>query len=153
MKELLLDQFLANANDHSWYLSYQEVVEDVDEGLAFQKPNQTSHSIAELTQHLIYWNTIWQQRYRNGDVNQVSSVEDNKESFKVDGQITFSKLKQNLLTILLDWQELLKDSARLNSPVNGFPVEAQWWMVMANATTHNAYHIGQIAYIKKMYSK
>ncbi|MDR2995752.1 MAG: DUF1572 domain-containing protein, partial [Bacillus cereus] len=36
------------------------------------------------------------------------------------------------------------------SDVIGFPVSAKWWEVLSNVTTHNAYHIGQIIYIRKL---
>ncbi|PEO24713.1 DltD domain-containing protein, partial [Bacillus wiedmannii] len=29
-------------------------------------------------------------------------------------------------------------------------VSAKWWEILANVTTHNAYHIGQIIYIRKL---
>lgn len=32
---ILLDQFLANANDRSWYISFYEVVEGLSEAEAF----------------------------------------------------------------------------------------------------------------------
>ena len=31
-----------------------------------------------------------------------------------------------------------------------FPVPAQWWAILGNVVTHNAYHIGQIIYIRKL---
>ncbi|MGO0129065.1 DinB family protein, partial [Bacillus cereus] len=39
---------------------------------------------------------------------------------------------------------------KVESDVVGFPVSAKWWEVLANVTTHNAYHIGQIIYIRKL---
>lgn len=58
-KTILLDQLLANANDRSWYISFYEVVDGLTEEEAFWKPDDSSYSIAEIVQHLIYWNETW----------------------------------------------------------------------------------------------
>ncbi len=150
VRSLLKDQLLANANDRSWYISYQEVVEGLTDDEAFWKPNEQTHSIAEITQHLIYWNEVWQERYEKADLHVIETVEDNAESFFVTNGNDFEKLKEKLLGVLLSWQELLSDNQQLDSNVNGFPVKAKWWELIGNATTHNAYHIGQIAYIRKL---
>jgi uncharacterized damage-inducible protein DinB len=81
VKDILLDQFLANANDPSWYLSFSQAVENLSEEEAFWKPAEDSHSIAEIVQHLIYWNETWQIRYQKSDVKAVPSIGDNDKSF------------------------------------------------------------------------
>ncbi|RFB12659.1 DinB family protein [Bacillus sp. HNG] len=148
-KTVLLDQLLANANDSSWYVSFQESVEGISDKEANWKPDGASHSIAEIVQHLIYWNEVWQLRYEQSNVNAVQSLDDNADSFLISKDRSFTELKDQLLKVLLRWQELITEK-KLESSVNGFPVEVEWWALIGNATTHNAYHIGQIAYIRKM---
>lgn len=149
VKKLLVDQLLANANDRSWYTSFQESVEGISEKVAFWKPDEESHSIAEIVQHLIYWNEVWQERFEKSNFNTVQSIEDNAESFLTSKNTSFTELKDQLLETLLRWQELIVEE-KLESKVIGFPVEASWWELIGNATTHNAYHIGQITYIRKI---
>lgn len=146
-KTVLLDQLLANANDRSWYISFYEAVDGLSEAEAFWKPDDSSHSIAEIVQHLIYWNETWQFRYKENQVN--AGSHNNADTFLVRDEDTFFELKEKLLKILLQWQELIEED-QLLSIVNGYPVKADWWAIISNATTHNAYHIGQIAYIRKM---
>ncbi|GLC88917.1 DinB family protein [Lysinibacillus piscis] len=147
-KTILSDQLLANANDPSWYLSFAEAVDGLSEADAFWKPDDTSHSIAEIVQHLIYWNETWQLWYKANQVN-ADAQTDNAETFLVQDGITFLALKEKLLQILLHWQALIEEK-QLLSIVNGYAVKAEWWGIIANATTHNAYHIGQVVYIRKM---
>jgi len=147
-KTILLDQLLANANDRSWYISFYEAVDGLSEAEAFWKPDDSSHSIAEIVQHLIYWNETWQLWYKKNQVN-ASSKTNNADTFLVRDGGTFFELKEKLLKILLQWQELIEEE-QLLSIVNGYPVKAEWWAIISNATTHNAYHIGQLAYIRKM---
>ena len=148
-KKVLLDQLLANANDRSWYASFHESVEGISDKEANWKFDEASHSIAEIIQHLIYWNEVWQLRYEKSSFNAARSVEDNADSFFISKDRSFVELKEQLLKVLLRWQELITEE-KLESSVNGFPVEAEWWALIGNAATHNAYHIGQIAYIRKM---
>lgn len=82
-KDVLQDQLLANANDPSWYVSFSESVVNLTEEEAFWKPNDESNSIAEIVQHLLYWNETWQTRYKESHVNAVAPINDNNESFVI----------------------------------------------------------------------
>ncbi|SER00025.1 DinB family protein [Piscibacillus halophilus] len=148
-RAVLINQLLANANDRSWYASFEETVEGISYQEAFWKPDEESHSIAEIVQHLIYWNEVWQVRFEKSNFHSVQSMKDNAASFLLEDNISFTELKEKLLEILLRWEKMLSDD-KLESRVDGFPVEAEWWALIGNAATHNAYHIGQINYIRKM---
>ncbi|MEK4441488.1 MULTISPECIES: DinB family protein [Niallia] len=148
-KDVLQDQLLTNANDPSWYVSFSESVVNLTEEEAFWKPNDESNSIAEIVQHLLYWNETWQTRYKESHVNAVAPINDNNESFVIPENITFAALKKSLLAVLLQWQDLLTQE-KVDNDVIGFPETAKWWEVLSNLTTHNAYHIGQIVYIRKL---
>lgn len=147
-KELLLNQLLANANDPSWYLPFTSSVKNVSEEDAFWKPNEASNSIAEIVQHLIYWNKTWQTRFIQSDVHAVPSLENNDQSFIIPEGQTFDDLKNTLLDVLLQWQKLLTEE-KLDEAVRWDYEPAKWWELIGNATSHNAYHIGQIIYIRK----
>jgi uncharacterized damage-inducible protein DinB len=148
-KKVLSNQLLANANDASWYLPFTGAVANLTEEEAFWKPNLNSHSIAEIVQHLLYWNETWQTRYKKSHVDAVLPIGNNDVSFLIKENEKFTDVKDRLLMVLLDWQELLTE-IMVESDVNGFPVAAKWWEIIGNVTTHNAYHIGQIVYIRKL---
>ncbi|MBP1949913.1 DinB family protein [Virgibacillus litoralis] len=148
VKDILLDQFLENVNDPSWYRPFTESVEGLIEEEAFWKPNEDCHSIAEIVQHLIYWNETWQTRFDKSEVKAVPSIENDK-SFIISENQTFDNLRDRLIEILLKWQDILTEES-VENDVKGFPVTAKWWELLGNATTHNAYHIGQIIYIRKL---
>jgi uncharacterized damage-inducible protein DinB len=147
--DVLSDQFLANANDPSWYIPFSDSVENLSEEQAFWKPNEDSNSIAEIVQHLLYWNQTWQTRYQKSHVNAVPSIGNNNKSFIIPESHTFNDLKKLLLEVLLRWQGLLTEE-KVESDVNGFPEQVKWWEILGNVSTHNAYHIGQIIYIRKL---
>jgi uncharacterized damage-inducible protein DinB len=147
--DVLSDQLLANANDPSWYIPFSDSVENLSEEQAFWKPNEDCNSIAEIVQHLLYWNQTWQTRYQKCHVNAVPSIGNNNKSFIIPETHTFNDLKKLLLEVLLRWQGLLTEE-KVESDVNGFPEQVKWWEILGNVSTHNAYHIGQIIYIRKL---
>lgn len=149
-KDVLANQLLANANDPSWHLPFLQAVEEVSEEQAFWKPAAGLFSIAELTQHLLYWNETWQTRFREGHVNAVPRIAGNDASFIVSAGITYAELRGKLLEVLLQWQPLLS-AERLEAEADGFPGPVRWWEIISNAATHNAYHIGQIVLVRKLY--
>ncbi|OKP95629.1 DinB family protein [Paenibacillus sp. P46E] len=147
-KEVLSNQLLANANDPSWYVTFTESVQGLSEDEALWKADEDSNSIAELVQHLLYWNQTWQTRYHEASVQAVPSVESNNLTFQLPRSTSFEQLQTRLLEVLLDWQSLLTE-AQLAEDVPEFP-GSQWWEIVGNVTTHNAYHIGQIVFIRKL---
>lgn len=149
IKDILSDQFLANANEASWYRPFSESVEDLTEEQALWKPNENCPSIAEIVQHLIYWNQCWQTRYIKSRIDATPSIRDNKVSFKIPENTNFNDLKETLLDVLLKWDGLLSIE-KIGSEVIGFQEKAKWWQILGNSTTHNAYHIGQIIFIRKL---
>lgn len=149
VKDVIADQLLANANDPSWYLPFTDSVEGLTETEAFWKPSKDCHSIAEIVQHLLYWNETWQTRYKESNVQAVPPLKNNNESFILPANRNFNYLKEHLLAVFLMWQELLTEE-KMEVEVIGFPEKVKWWEVLGNVTTHNAYHIGQIIYIRKL---
>ncbi|MNV03897.1 DinB superfamily protein [compost metagenome] len=145
--DVLANQLLANANDPSWYVPFEVAVKNLSEEEAFWKVTEASNSIAEIVQHLLYWNETWQTRYKEKSVHAVPSV-DNNNTFVVAEGVTFQELQQQLLEALLRWQELITKE-QLDADVQEFQ-GSQWWEVIGNVTTHNAYHVGQIVFIRKI---
>ena len=148
-KDVISDQLLANANDPSWYMPFSDSIRGLTEDQAFWKPNEESNSIAEIVQHLLYWNQTWQTRYKKSHVAAVPSIGNNNNSFIIPENHSFADLKKQLLEVLILWQELLSEE-KVESEVNGFSGHVKWWEVLGNVSTHNAYHIGQIIYIRKL---
>ncbi|MBB3125382.1 putative damage-inducible protein DinB [Paenibacillus rhizosphaerae] len=148
-KEVLSDQLFANADDPSWYTPFKQATEGLSEVDAFRKLDANVNSISEITQHLLYWNETWQERYRESRLDVVSRISSNDESFVVPEGRDFKTLREALMKVLSRWQEDLAPD-KLELRVDGFDESVKWWQVISNVITHNAYHIGQIVYIRKL---
>lgn len=52
--------------------------------------SEESNSIAEIVQHLLYWNETWQTRYKEASIIAVPAVGSNDSTF------TISKIKHSM---------------------------------------------------------
>ena len=148
VRELLISQFQANADDPSFYAPLSVALQDLTEQDADFKVHPEAMTIFELVNHLIYWNRTWQQRYEHKDFKSVETM-DNDETFLNHDSTSFENKRNELIELLLHWDELL-DETQLDESVAGFPVDAKWWELISNAAAHNSYHIGQIVFIRKV---
>lgn len=148
-KLVLSDQLLSNANEQGWYIPFSVAVDDLSEKDAFWKPNEDCNSIAEIVQHLLYWNETWQTRYEKSHVHAVEAIGDNNKSFIIPENQLFTDIKERLLNVLLKWEDLLTEE-KVEATIEDLDETTKWWEVIASVSTHNAYHIGQIIYIRKL---
>lgn len=148
VRELLINQFHANADDPSFYAPLSVVLQGLTEQEADFKVHPEATTILELVNHLIYWNRTWQHRYKYKDFKSVETM-DNDETFFNHDRTSFENKRNELVELLMHWDELL-DETQLDASVAGFPVDAKWWELISNAAAHNAYHIGQIVFIRKV---
>lgn len=148
VRELLISQFQANADDPSFYAPLSVALQDLTEQDADFKVHPEAMTILGLVNHLIYWNRTWQQRYEHKDFKSVEKM-DNDETFLNHDSTSFENKRNELIELLLHWDELL-DETQLDESVAGFPIDAKWWELISNAAAHNSYHIGQIVFIRKV---
>ncbi|MBM1106401.1 hypothetical protein JQC67_09655 [Aurantibacter crassamenti] len=103
------------------------------------KDKKANHSISELGSHLIFWN--------QGQL--LAFKEDSLPYFTNDNEITFNILKNqdwlNAIKILdsiqTTWVQVIKHASEEQLE--------KWSAEIANLCAHNAYHTGQIVYIRK----
>ncbi len=103
------------------------------------KDETDNHSIAQLVNHLIFWN---QQLAKFKGEKPATSSGDNKETFAALDKATWDSSVKQLDEVLTALEETIEeaDEAKL----------AKWAGTIARISTHNAYHTGQIIYIRKM---
>jgi uncharacterized damage-inducible protein DinB len=147
-KEILLNQHTSCYDENGWFVALTGALEGVTAEQAAWKPQNIDNSIWETVNHIIFWNERWLQRYR-GELNRPEDVE-NKGTFKseeTDWQATLEKLN----AVMDEWREKLEsiDDTKLESPVNA-EYQAPWWSPLAHQNIHNAYHVGQIVFLRKL---
>lgn len=153
IKSVLLDQLAACHDDESWFKSSNTILNELSGNDAALKLAGNPHSIWEITNHLIFWNVMWLQRFINDEINGREEIANNA-TFELDilnqDEGSWQETIQRLSDGFVQWREAIMncDDAKLDKRIPSY-FNAQWWGVISNLCIHNAYHIGQIMLLKK----
>jgi uncharacterized damage-inducible protein DinB len=128
------------------------LLHDVDPSIVYKKPNENSHSLIELLYHMITWAEFTLKRIekdQNLDLTAFEKLDwrgiDPKEHTWEKGVAQF-KVTNDLIIEALE----SKNDDFLNEKVDYR--EYNFRFLLNGLIQHNIYHIGQIAYMKKMLS-
>jgi len=154
VKEVLLDQLAACHDDESWFKSSKTILDDISVAEAIWKTAGHPHSIWEIANHLIFWNEMWLTRFINDEMFEIENV-NNKETFGLDhlkiNEESWCKTIHRLSKGFSDWRAIIANCevSKLEGRIPSY-FNAQWWNVVSNLCIHNAYHIGQMMFLKKI---
>ena len=153
---LLIAEQLKDAYDgEPWFgRSLNEILNEIDTEIIFEKP-EGQHSIVELLWHMITWKEFTISRLRNDENKPVKYFEENDwrelghsdKTLWQQGLQRFSKLHNELLEVVIRQQKDEILSQRVNDRKYDFR------KLLNGIVQHDIYHLGQIAYIKKMLQK
>jgi len=152
---LLIAEQLKDAYEgEPWFgRNIKEIMNEIDEAIVFEKPNG-QHSILELLWHMITWKEFTLTRLQNDNQKSLRYFEENdwreldhsNKTLWQQGLQQFKKLHNELIeTIQRQKDELLPQQ------VGGRKYDFR--KLLYGIVQHDIYHLGQIAYIKKMLPK
>ena len=139
LKSILLEQLRSTHNKAEWFVPANTAVA----GLTTEQANWTdgkgNHSIGQLTAHLVFWDRRSLDQFEGKPVQKYNG--NNDETFtRFDSKQWDATVKQ-LDEVMSEWERAVEaaDDAKLQSS----------YSTIAHIGTHNAYHIGQIIYVRK----
>lgn len=140
LKSILLEQLKSTHTSEEWFVPANIAIEGLTAEQANWKDSNENHSIAQLTTHLIFWNEQSLAKFKGETPAAFDG--NNKETFSPVNKDTWAATVKKLDDVLTEWENVIEaaDDAKL----------ASWYSTIAHIGTHNAYHIGQIIYIRKM---
>jgi len=139
LKPLLLQQFKHTHTDQNWFVPTKIALEGVTAEQANWKDSTDNHSIAELVSHIIYWNEVNLKAFKGEEVGDLA--EDNETTFDEFTDQEWKALINKLDQIQSDWEKEVAQGTDKQL--------TEWSTEIANMLGHNAYHTGQIIYIRK----
>ena len=103
-------------------------------------PGAGNHSVGQLAYHLVFWNREELARFKGERPAPYSGKND--DTFNNFDSKTWNDTVHQLDQVLTDWEQAVAaaDEKKLE----------QWAPTIARIGTHNAYHIGQIIYVRKL---
>lgn len=148
-KHIFKEQLLACFFEDSWFASLETALKDVTEEQASWKKNDDLHSIWEIVNHLVFYNTRHLKLFINETLS--NHPHSNDDTFSIKEGESWSDSKEQLFLVMEEWINELEKTPeeQLQSSVRADNNEP-WMPVLLNMTIHNASHIGQIIYIRKL---
>lgn len=140
LKSILLEQLKTTHNVQDWFVPPVLAVQGLTAQQANWKDSSKNHSIAQLTTHLIFWDKQSLDKFKG--VKQDAFNGDNKETFSPATDASWAATVKELDDVLTEWEKVVQASDEKKL--------AKWYSTIAHIGTHNAYHTGQILYIRKM---
>jgi len=139
LKSILLEQLRTTHNQKEWFVPANTAVEGLTPEQASWTDGKGNHSVGQLANHLIFWNRQELAKF-NGEPPEKFSG-NNDETFNNFDSKNWPATVKQLDEILTAWEKAVEsaDDAKLKD----------WYSDIAHIGTHNAYHIGQIIYVRK----
>lgn len=140
IKSVLLQQLKSTHKVQDWFVPASNAISGLTADQANWKDSSENHSIAQLTTHLIFWNKQLLDQFSGIKPPPFSG--DNKETFAPVTPEDWKATTLALDSVLSAWEAAIERSEEQKLQ--------KWYPTIANMSIHNAYHTGQIMYIRKM---
>lgn len=140
LKSILLEQLKTTHDVKDWFVPANVAVEGLTAEQASWKDGSGNHSIGQLAAHLVFWNQQQLSKMKGEPPPKFSG--NNQDTFDSFDAATWSTTVRQLDSVMKDIEALVEkaDDKAL----------AGWASAVAHIGTHNAYHVGQILYVRKM---
>lgn len=136
---LLSEQLKFSHTDENWFVPTQIAIDGLTSDQANWKDSTANHSIAELISHLAFWNDIQLRAFKGEDFSDFQI--DNDTTFKSYTEEGWNQIVHKLDSVQLELKQLTENA-------NGKEL-SEWASNLSAIASHNAYHAGQIVYIRK----
>ena len=139
IKSVLLEQLKTTHNKKEWFVPVNIAVEGLTAEQAMWKDSSGNHSAGQLVNHLVFWNAQQLAKFKG----------EKAEKFSGNNEETFGKLdKESWAASVKKLDDILTQLENAISEASDAKLQT-WYATIANISTHNAYHTGQIIYLRK----
>ena len=150
--QYIVKSFESTLNEQPWFgRAVYEILSEVNEAKANTKPNGTEHSMIELLWHMNTWAEFTLGGLENRTVEEMKAIETidwrdiDPKTHTWEKGVEQLKATHNKIIELLKQK---KDDSFLGDIV---PLRNYNFRFLLNGLIkHNIYHLGQVAYLKKM---
>jgi uncharacterized damage-inducible protein DinB len=139
LRGVLLEQLKTTHNAKDWFVPANTAVDGLTAEQASWNDGKGNHSVGQLAAHLIFWNREQLAKFKGETPPKFSG--DNNETFNSFDAAKWAQTQKDLDAVLSEWEKAVEtaDDAKLT----------QWASTIAHIGAHNAYHIGQMIYVRK----
>ena len=140
LKSILLEQLRTTHKEKDWFVPPSLAVEGLTAEQASWKDASGNHSIGQLTAHLVFWNQQTLSKLKGQTPAAYSG--NNDETFNNFDSAKWAATVKALDEVMTELEHVVEsaDDQALGKMAS----------TIAHIGTHNAYHTGQILYVRKM---
>ena len=138
LRSILLEQLRSTHNQAEWFVPANTAVEGLTAEQASWTDGKGNHSVGQLATHIIFWNSRNLAKFKGEPLGKFTNNDETFTSF--DSKQWNTTVKQ-LDDVMTEWEKVVEtaDDDKLRV----------WYPTIARIAAHNAYHIGQIIYVRK----
>ncbi|HEY8956228.1 DinB family protein [Chitinophaga sp.] len=139
-RSILLNQLRSTHNKAEWFVPVNTAIEGLTPEQANWKDSSGNHSIAQLVTHLTFWNLDQLEKFKGKEKSAFNG--NNDDTFTPATAAQWEASVKRIDSVLTAWETIIEqaDETKLSTQ----------YTTIANISAHNAYHIGQILYIRKL---
>ena len=139
LRDVLLAELKSTHNSEEWFVPANIAVKGLTAEQAKWTDGKGNHSVGQLAYHLVFWNRQSLAKLKGEKPEKFSG--NNDDTFNNFDEKSWNETVQQLDQVLTDLEKWIEtaDEAKLKD-------NAQ---LCTHISTHNAYHIGQIIYVRK----
>jgi uncharacterized damage-inducible protein DinB len=140
LRSILLEQLRTTHNNKDWFVPINVAVEGLTAEQANWKDGSGNHSVGQLTYHLLFWNGRELAKFKGEPEKKFSG--NNDETFNDFDAKKWSDTVKQLDQVMTELEKIVEsaDDQKLQA----------WASEIAHIGTHNAYHVGQIVFVRKL---
>src|SRR5262252_11037743 len=139
LRDVLLAELRSTHSSEEWFVPANVAVKGLTAEQASWTDGKGNHSVGQLANHLVFWNRQNLARLKGEKPEAFSG--NNDETFTKFDSKTWNDTVQQLDQVMNDLEKWVEtaDEAKLKEQAQLF----------THISTHNAYHIGQIIFVRK----
>ncbi len=140
LKSILLEQLRTTHDVEDWFVPINVAVAGLTAEQAKWTPGAGSHSVGQLANHLLFWDADSLARFKGEPQPKFDG--NNDETFNNFDAKQWDDTVKKLNQVLTDWEKAVEaaDDKKIQDNAS----------LIAHVGAHNAYHVGQILYVRKL---
>jgi uncharacterized damage-inducible protein DinB len=140
LKSVLLEQLRSTHNKAEWFVPANTAVAGLTPAQASWTDKSGNHSVGQLANHLVFWNRQALAKFKGEAPTKFDG--NNDETFNDFDAKTWDATVTQLDAVMTEWEKAVEaaDDKKI----------AESASAIAHVGTHNAYHIGQMVYVRKL---
>jgi len=140
LRGVLLEQLHTTHDVEDWFVPASIAVAGLTADQAKWSPGKDAHSVGQLANHLLFWNTRELADFKGEKPQPFSG--NNDETFNDFNAAQWADTVTRLNAVLTEWEKAVEAADDQKLAANA--------SLIAHVGAHNAYHIGQILYVRKL---